>query len=1042
MENISSFPEISNQIYENQLYRALVNDNQKKLLELMMLSSNLEELDKIAQRVFKNAPSLSKQDLEKSFQSAKLTYTSKTSSEVEDFLLLKLFSESKEKSRKNLSLFIKGEGTLSHLTSLFEKKVQETTEWKIIQSTIKEFSFALNEFKKNSRLNKETATNVFNKTFANSDFIKAEKAIRAVGSKTIGESLLLIAVSCNSIELTRYVLEAEGSKDARNSKILLKAFGIASCQGYEEVVDYLLNNSILNKLPISSLVNVATTLKHDHLSIIKILLNKGADPEVLLKQSLKNGSFKILSFLIKTYNFPLDKVLSITATLNEMGWTHFLEYAYKKNKTEWIKEAVAKNLNSFSFCNSLLNIALEKEDIASVHEVIMKGVGNPRFMGKNNIQPIHLALFFTDDELLKYLIEVKKVSVAASTDIGNNSPLHYAIDMVNDLKTIDLLLSQHPPVDVKNLDGRSPLDNAMKFYRWDLIKRFYASDPKANVNICNQDRITPLHMAVYNNDLEQVKHFIARGADVNARTKKGKLALEYAKNNKQKDIEEFLIKSKSDTNLDGNLPLQLDIIAGDKKLVDAALSMGADVNAYNEKNITPLHTALRQDDYQLAEYLISKGAKINVSINSKKSQLALVLTDKKIKDRKKAVQFLLDKGADPNFEDDDKVKPLSYVLANNSELSELLIRYGADPNDIGRDGITPIYRAKIWKPMNLIGLSENQKLNDEILLLQLLTNIWAIETDVEFDFDNKHRVFEPAGQFAFLSNATLGMLLRRFNESHPDSIISELQTLVKEKFDTQGASGTQLLEQFKKGKNLIFDAGWSEHATNLIIYGNYAIQCNRGSLSTKGGLNAKKINRSQAPCSKEDFIKIQAFYKNEGWDSAQQKQYWHVELTKQLGQEEDDLICEVLNHIVLSEQQIGNCWWISPKTSILVGIVLNKMLSVKIDPNWSKEQKREAYLSAQKSGMDLYREFSQFVRIEILKEYLSNKLNEFAKDGGNYIDPNHQVIAQVLTKLINKKWKVPFDPSHLIPILEEYESTYHQNIQASIKKLKAILSSV
>ena len=292
------------------------------------------------------------------------------------------------------------------------------------------------------------------------------------------------------------------------------------------------------------------------------------------------------------------------------------------------------------------------------------------------------------------------------------------------------------------------------------------------------------------------------------------------------------------------------------------------------------------------------------------------------------------------MEDSFGSKPLFYVFGHDNELASLLIDHGADPNDFGFNGTTPSLMAKWHHPEILIDYPENTKLNDELLLLKILSNSWWIDADLKVVVDNKEHVFEAGGLFSIYSNIVLGMLLRRFHDKDPDPDVEEMLKMTLQKLETDNLTPQELLQRFKDGENDVFDSGWEEHATSLMILGAHAVQSNRGMMGKGGGLHAKKIDRASAPCVEEDFEIIQKNYRADFWDNALQKQYWQTGLLERLGAVKEDLISEILNEIVLTEQQMGNCWWISPKTSLLVGFALMKMHNANISPHMSEQTKK------------------------------------------------------------------------------------------------------
>jgi cytohesin len=118
------------------------------------------------------------------------------------------------------------------------------------------------------------------------------------------------------------------------------------------------------------------------------------------------------------------------------------------------------------------------------------------------------------------------------------------------------------------------------------------------------------------------------------------------------------------------------------------LAAGADVNATNRFESTPLHIAIDNGHKEIAELLIakgllSKGADVNAKDGWGETPLHWVET-------KEVAELLIAEGADVHAKDKWGFTPLREAAANgHKEIAELLIGKGADVNAKYEDGGTP-----------------------------------------------------------------------------------------------------------------------------------------------------------------------------------------------------------------------------------------------------------------------------------------------------------------------------------------------------------------
>ena len=131
----------------------------------------------------------------------------------------------------------------------------------------------------------------------------------------------------------------------------------------------------------------------------------------------------------------------------------------------------------------------------------------------------------------------------------------------------------------------------------------------------------------------------------------------------------------------------------DMQALQALIQSGADVNAKNEKELTPLHYAAKHQP-QAVKPLIDAGADVNA-----KDSLELPPLHYAAEYQPKAVKPLIDAGADVNAESELGQKiPLHFAAQHQPESVSILIKAGADVNAKDGLGNTPLHYAVQHQP--------------------------------------------------------------------------------------------------------------------------------------------------------------------------------------------------------------------------------------------------------------------------------------------------------------------------------------------------------
>ena len=269
------------------------------------------------------------------------------------------------------------------------------------------------------------------------------------------------------------------------------------------------------------------------------------------------------------------------------------------------------------------------------------------------------------------------------------SKLHQAIQHGN-LTQIEDLIREKVDINEKNHKGNTPLHSAIRKKCFEIVKILIKSG--ANVNAIGVDGNTPLSVALiyryeetinivklllsngaqmqdYNifqslNSLQIFQFFVAEGANINT------------------ILKDRIVHPFKGPDVGGTI-LHVAARHGKYSLVKFLIENGADIEARNKENLTPLQFTLyskhplstysisrteelngRKTKVKMATLLIKQGAEVNVKDSKQKTPLHFVVS----KDKNwclELVDILLSKGANVNAEDCQKRTPL-HVLVNDS----------------------------------------------------------------------------------------------------------------------------------------------------------------------------------------------------------------------------------------------------------------------------------------------------------------------------------------------------------------------------------------
>jgi ankyrin repeat protein len=236
------------------------------------------------------------------------------------------------------------------------------------------------------------------------------------------------------------------------------------------------------------------------------------------------------------------------------------------------------------------------------------------------------------------------------------------------------------------------------------------------------------HNLSYRNHLDYFKSkFIDHTKAVSQKVDLDQLLLAAARKGDSETIEQLISKGADIEAADNEeyTPLLIALSKGNEEAAITLIKLGADVNVINKHYTTPLHLAIQNSLFKAIEILIKENADVNtndnegysplyyaaihdnkevielflncnIEINFKDTNTSNLLHRVIVKNNLKALSFLLNHGADPTIKNKYDNPALHYAIAlNNIEAAKILLEHGAEVNLKKTNGTTPLHKAAL-----------------------------------------------------------------------------------------------------------------------------------------------------------------------------------------------------------------------------------------------------------------------------------------------------------------------------------------------------------
>uniref|UniRef100_A0A4X2LR40 Transient receptor potential cation channel subfamily A member 1 n=1 Tax=Vombatus ursinus TaxID=29139 RepID=A0A4X2LR40_VOMUR len=322
---------------------------------------------------------------------------------------------------------------------------------------------------------------------------------------------------------------------------------------------------------------------------------------------------------------------------------------------------------------------------------------------KGNVKRLQSFIMKNRDGLCKY-------------DELNATPLHHAAAQ-DQIELLEMIIndSQFEGLNVLDISGNTPLHWATEKKQVENVK--FLLSKGANPNICNNNLVAPLHLAIQCFYNEIVKVLIENSStDVNLIGENGNTPLLLACSKDNSEALKLLVDNGAKIckpNKFGCYPVHTAAFSGSKKCMEILLKFGEEqgysrqsqINFLNNKKASPLHFAVQSGDLEMIKICLKNGAHITLEENGKCTALHFAATQGATEIVKLMISSYSGSDDIINTVDGNNETLLHRVsLFDHYELAEYLLSMGANINSIDCEGRSPLLLATVSASWNVVNL--------------------------------------------------------------------------------------------------------------------------------------------------------------------------------------------------------------------------------------------------------------------------------------------------------------------------------------------------
>ena len=356
----------------------------------------------------------------------------------------------------------------------------------------------------------------------------------------------------------------------------------------------------------SSATPLIIAVMHNHVEVVKYLLQKGADISLTTESNKSNalhiasqyGSVEAIEMLL-SYDLRPD-------SRDGEGNTP-LAYAAACGQIEAINCLLKHGADPFLRGEhgwSLLHFAAQSGNVIIIETMLSKGLDIDSRGETLGLTPVMVSIIFEKLEAAKYLLE-KGADESLKTTQGK-IPLLSIASGAGSIAAVKMLLSHGCKIDARDSGGDTPLGHAARLGNTEVVEYLLAQG--ANPLLRNTSDLGLLHLAALSDNVLTIKAVLSKNLDINARCAVlGITPLLFCLTQGKLEAANYLLAMGADENLkskDGLTVLSAAAMSGNVAAIEMLLKRGHNPNSRDGCDKTPLMWAAERGNKAAVEYLL------------------------------------------------------------------------------------------------------------------------------------------------------------------------------------------------------------------------------------------------------------------------------------------------------------------------------------------------------------------------------------------------------------------------------------------------------